>query len=115
MKDAELVELDLPEGGTVLVRAHQVAAEEDFDGDGPANVGLREALSFSAVSSALRGVAMDVHRGVAAAAPDVVEVEFGFELALKGSRLVCLLVDGDTKATIRVRMEWQKGATAERQ
>ncbi|MER5473066.1 CU044_2847 family protein [Streptomyces sp. NPDC002685] len=108
MKDTELVELDLPEGGTVLVRAHQVADEEDGSGDGPTNVGLRETLSFSAVSSALRGVATDVHRGVAAAKPDSVEVEFGFELALKGSRLVCLLVDGDTKATIRVRLQWQK-------
>ncbi|ALC19577.1 CU044_2847 family protein [Streptomyces pristinaespiralis] len=112
MKDAEIVELDLPGGGTVLVRAGQVhgdTAAEDFD-EGPANVGLREALSFSAVSSTIRGVAAEVHRALEAAAPDVAEVELGFEMALKGSRMVCLLVDSEAKATIRVRLEWHKDA-----
>ncbi|MGX6744810.1 CU044_2847 family protein [Streptomyces peucetius] len=114
MKDAEIVELDLPGGGRVLVRASQVhgdTAAVEFD-EGPANVGLREALSFSAVSSAIRGVASEVHRALETAAPDVAEVELGFEMALKGSRMVCLLVDSEAKATIRVRLEWHKGAPA---
>ncbi|TYK53129.1 CU044_2847 family protein [Actinomadura decatromicini] len=109
--DACFVELDLPDGGSVLVRASQV----DPDGldEGPSNIGVKEALSFSSVTSALRGVAADVHRAVKAVEPDVAEVEFGFELAVKNSRVVCLLVDGEGKATLKVRLEWKKGGNGE--
>ncbi|QIP83691.1 hypothetical protein GLX30_06010 [Streptomyces sp. Tu 2975] len=113
MQDADVVELDLPDGGTVLVRAqHLHRAQDEEDDQGPSNVGLRDALSFSTVSTAIRGVAAEVHRAVASVGPDVAEVELGFEVALKGSRLVCLLADAETKATIRVRLEWQKNASA---
>jgi hypothetical protein len=111
VEDTEFVELDLPEGGTVLVRAQQVSGNEGTGG--PTDVGLRQALSFSSVSSTLRGIASEVHSAVETAKPEVVELEFGFELAMKGSRLVCLLVDGDAKATIRVRLEWRRGSGAD--
>ncbi|MER5464584.1 CU044_2847 family protein [Streptomyces sp. NPDC002668] len=112
MKHAEVVELDLPGGGAVLVHALPLSAggdELDREASGPSNVGLREALSFSAVSTALRGVAASIHDGVKAVKPDVVEAEFGFEFAMKGSQLICLLADGEAKATLRVRLEWQNG------
>ncbi|MFE4060727.1 CU044_2847 family protein [Streptomyces sp. NPDC059096] len=108
MENSEIVELELPDGGGVHLRAERILPAADTESEGPSNVGLRQALSFSTVSTALRGVAAEVHRAIATATPDVAEVEFGFEVALKGSRVVCLLVDGDTKATIKVRMEWHK-------
>ncbi|MET9669665.1 CU044_2847 family protein [Streptomyces sp. NPDC006475] len=115
MEHAEVVELQLPGGGAVLVRALTVAAgvdELDTGGGGPSNVGLREALSFTAVSTALRGVATSIHDAFGAVKPDLVEAEFGFEFAMKGSQLVCLLVGGEAKATLRVRLEWQNGSAA---
>ncbi|WP_327393912.1 CU044_2847 family protein [Streptomyces phaeochromogenes] len=116
MEHAEVVELQLPGGGAVLVRALPVAAGlDDLDNDGgPSNVGLREALSFNAVSTALRGVATTVQDAFQAVKPDVVEAEFGLEFALKGSQMVCLLVGGEAKATLRVRLEWQNGSVSGR-
>ncbi|MBT2206475.1 MULTISPECIES: CU044_2847 family protein [Actinomadura] len=111
MGESRTVELELPEGGSVLVRAEQV----DGGGrGGPANIGVKEALSFSAVGSALRGVAAEVHRAVAAVRPDVAEVEFGLEIAVKNSKVMCLLVDGETKATLKVRLEWNANGKSDR-
>ncbi|WP_242902798.1 CU044_2847 family protein [Actinomadura terrae] len=110
MGDSTTVELQLPEGGSVLVRAEQV----DGGRGGPANIGVKDALSFSAVSSALRGIAAEVHRAVAAVRPDVAEVEFGLEVAVKNSKVMCLLVDGETKATLKVRLEWNANGKSDR-
>jgi Trypsin-co-occurring domain 1 len=115
VEDTEFVELELPEGGTIAVRAQQVIGDGAGGHEGPTNVGVREALSFSTVSSAMQGVAAEVHRAIETVKPDAVQVEFGFELALKGSRLVCLLADGDAKATIKVRLEWGKNSAADGQ
>ncbi|MEU1268523.1 CU044_2847 family protein [Streptomyces sp. NPDC005799] len=115
MKDAEVVELELPDGGTLLVRALPVWAvgdEMDHHDGGPTNIGLREALSFTAVSAAVQGVATTVQDALQSVRPDVVETEFGLEFALKGSQLVCLLVGGEAKATLRVRLEWQNGSVS---
>jgi hypothetical protein len=89
-----------------MARVQQIG--DDVDGNGtPSDIGLHEA-SFSTVASALRGVAVDVHRAVQAVSPTVAEIEVGSEMAMKGSRLVCLLVEGDAKASLGVRLEWRK-------
>ncbi|MCZ4603716.1 CU044_2847 family protein [Streptomyces sp. Lzd4kr] len=116
MRDGEVVELQLPDGGALLVRALPVpSSRDDLDHDdgGPTNIGLREALSFTAVSTAVRGVATTVQDALQTVKPDVVEAEFGLQFALKGSQLVCLLVDGEATATLRVRLEWQNGSVAD--
>jgi hypothetical protein len=82
---------------------------EDAAGGGPSNIGLKEAMSFGAVTSTLRGVAANVHEAVKAVEPDVASVDFGFELAVKGGRVMCLLTDGSAKAAFNVRLEWRKG------
>jgi len=114
MTDAEVVELEFPDGGALLVRALPISVGDELDCDdvGPSNIGLREALSFTAVSSALRGVAVTVQDALQSVRPDVVEAEFGLEFALKGSQLVCLLVGGEATATLRVRLEWQNGSVS---
>ncbi|MFA1544596.1 CU044_2847 family protein [Actinomadura monticuli] len=110
MDESGTVELKLPDGGSVLVRPERV---DDGTGGGPSNIGLKDALSFSAVSSTLRGVAAEVHRAVKAVEPDVAEVEFGFEIAVKNSKVMCLLVDAESKATFKVRLEWNKNGRSE--
>ena len=104
----EIVELELPDGGVVLVRAEQVGEV----GDGPTDIGFRD-LSFSSVGSTLRGIALEVHDAIKAAQPDTAEVELGLELAVKGSTLVCLLADAEGTASLKVRLEWQKGRRAD--
>jgi hypothetical protein len=102
MSAVEIVEVSLPDEGALLVRAERIGAEAD----GPLDVGLRDFLSFADVSAALRGIATEVHGALQAGRPDVVEVEFGLDFGLKGSHLLALLVDADSKASIRVRLEW---------
>lgn len=106
MTETQVVELALPGGGSVLVYAENVGSGTYEDG--PADVGFRETLSFSAISSTVRGVATDIHEALKSIEPDVTEVEFGLDLAMKGSKVVCLLVDGEAKATLKVRLEWRK-------
>jgi Trypsin-co-occurring domain 1 len=102
VSEVEIVEVGLPDDGALLVRAERVGAEDD----GPSDVSLREFLSFSDVSAAIRGIAKEVHSAVQAVRPEVVTVEFGLDFGLKGSHLLALLVDADSKASIRVRLEW---------
>lgn len=106
MMEPEIVELALPDGGCILVRTEKIGGARG--GGGPEDVGFKDALSFSTVSATVRGVATDIRQALKSVEPDVTEVEFGLELAIKGSKLVCLLVDGETKATLKVRMEWRK-------
>ncbi|MFD6294055.1 CU044_2847 family protein [Streptomyces sp. NPDC060235] len=118
VSEHESVELVLPDGALVVVQAARLPASEqidelDRDGSGPVNVGLREALSFSSVSTAMRGVAGEIHRAFQTAKPDVAEVEFGFDFAMKGSQLLCVLLDGEAKASIRVRLEWRNPASGD--
>ncbi len=107
MADTEPVELELASGGRILVRAEQMGSVK-----GPADIGLRDALrdtlSFATVSEALRGIASDLRDAIKAVQPDSAEVEFGLDVAIKGSQLACLLVDGGATASIRVRLEWDK-------
>jgi hypothetical protein len=103
MAESELVELRLPGEAAILVRAERV---ESLD-TGPTDVKLRDALSFSNVSGALRAISTEIHGALQAAKPDVVEVEFGLELGIKGSTLLAVLVDAGGKASLRVRLEWR--------
>ena len=102
MADAQPIEVELAGGGKILVLAEQVGSK------GPADIGLRDALSFRTVSEALRGIASDLRDAIKAVQPDTAEVEFGLDVAIKGSQLACLLVGGGATASIRVRLEWDK-------
>ena len=100
MGGAEVVAVNLDDGTQLLVRA------ERFDSSGPSDVGLRKLLSFSQVKASVRGIAKELHEAVESAKPDVVTVELGFELAVKGSALLAVIADAESNASIRVRLEW---------
>jgi hypothetical protein len=117
---AEVVELELPDGTPMLVRAMRVPEDEwessdaglggpsDVGLDGPADVALGRP-SFKLVTRTVQGVATELHKALRAAAPDKVTVELGFDLAVKGSALVALVADGGAHATIKVKLEWGAG------
>jgi len=119
----EVVELMLPDGTPVLVRAELVEdvkrrtpdyegpADSGFGGqsgagfDGPADVGLGS-HSFELMTKTVRGVAGELHKALQAVSPDHVSVEIGFDLAIEGSQLVALVVSGGVHAALKVRLEW---------
>ena len=122
----EVVELRLPDGTPLLVQAVLVEEVEwrstdgaDYEGpsdsgfgrssgaglDRPSDVGMAS-YSFELMTKTVRGVAGELHRALQAVSPDRVSVEIGFDLALKGSQLVALVVSGGVHAALKVRLEW---------
>jgi hypothetical protein len=122
----EVVELTLPDGTPVLVRAERVkestrrpADDADSDGpadsgaggpadtgfDGPSDVGLED-YSFELVTKTVRGITGELHKALKAVSPDRVSVEVGFDLALKGNHLIALVVSGGVHASLKVKLEW---------
>jgi hypothetical protein len=115
--DTEVVELALPDGTPMLVRAIKVPEDERGPSDaglrGPADAGsggpsdvLLGRPSFKFVTQTVRGVATELHKALEAASPDKVTVELGFDLAVKGTALVALVADGGAHASIKVMLEW---------
>lgn len=122
----EVVELALPDGTPVLIRAERVkesarrpADGADYEGpadsgdggpsgtgfDGPSDVGLED-FSFELVTKTIRGVTGELHKALKAVSPDRVSVEVGFDLAVKGNQLIALVVSGGVHASLKVRLEW---------
>jgi NTP-dependent ternary system trypsin peptidase co-occuring protein len=122
----EVVELTLPDGTPVLVRAERVqeSMRRSADGngrggpadsgaygpadtgfDGPSDVGRVE-YSFELVTRTVRGITGELHKALKAVSPDRVSVEVGFDLALKGNHLIALVVSGGVHASLKVKLEW---------
>ena len=104
MGDTEIVEVSLPDGTRLLVRAERIGEAAQ----GPADVGLRDFLSFSHVTASVRGIAAELHQALQTASPDVVAVDLGFDLAIKGSQVLALVADGGAHAAMSVRLEWHR-------
>jgi hypothetical protein len=110
MSGSETIEVVLPDDARLLIRATKVEDADlvqiDGEDDGPADVALRDYLHFRHVTSSVRMVATELHKALQAAKPDVVSVDLGFDLAVKGSQLLAMIVDAGTHATINVHLEW---------
>ena len=99
--DSTIVEVELPNGATALVQAREVEDE----GATKTSFGR---LSLDDVSETLEGVADSIRSAVAAAAPTKVSVELGIELAVKAGILVGLIVDGESKGSLTITLEWER-------
>lgn len=112
--DTEIIELSLPDGTPLLVRAERIGEKEAEEQDGgPADIGFFQIRSFSGVTATVRGVATELHKALEAVSPDLVSVELGFDLAVKGSQVIALVADAGAKASIRVRLEWRGSSSEE--
>jgi Trypsin-co-occurring domain 1 len=102
MAETDIAEVAFPDGSLMLVTAQRVGA----GAQGPSDVGLKQALDFSAITSAVRGIVGELHSALETAKPNEVSIEFGFDFAVKGSQVVALLVDGGVSASVKMRLEW---------
>lgn len=99
--DSTLVEVELPNGASALVEARKVEDE------GAAKTSFGR-LSLDDVSDTLEGITESIRSAVAAVAPTKVSVEFGMELAIKSGTLVGLIVDGESKGSLTITLEWER-------
>ncbi|MET9896167.1 CU044_2847 family protein [Streptomyces sp. NPDC006465] len=98
---ARLVEIELPNGATGLVRVRE------FDGSGARKVGWEDRFDFTGVAETLEGVADALRTSLSRARPNKVTVELGVELAIKSGKLTGLLVEGEGKGALNVTLEWE--------
>jgi hypothetical protein len=101
----ELVQVELPDGQVVWALVADA---------GPRDVAAgRGILGTKGLVEAIRGVGMNVRRGLADMAPDEVAVEFGLELAVHEGSVVAALVGFGGNATLKVTMGWKKAEPAD--
>jgi hypothetical protein len=97
-----VVEVELPNGATTLVRAVEV------DGIGATKTALRDKFKFDEVADTLEGITEAIKATLAKVTPDRVSVELGIELALKAGKLTALIVEGEGKGALTVTLEWER-------
>ena len=96
-----VVEVELPNGATALVRARE------FEGRGARKVGWEDRFDFKGVAETLEGIADALRSSLAKARPSNVTVELGVELAVKSGKLTGLIVEGEGKGSLTVTLEWE--------
>ena len=105
--DDGLVEITLPNGQMML------ASVTRRDPGGPQDVGFGHPKTFDAVTETLQGIGTAIIGALDNVKPSRASVEFGLELAVKGGKLVSVFVDADTKASLKVVLEWERGRGGE--
>lgn len=100
------VQLELPTGETIWARVSV---------DGPQNVssdGFKHLLDVEDLSRTVRGISVNLREAVSGLAPDEVEVEFGLELALKSGKLISMLAEAGTTASVKITLAWRETESA---
>jgi hypothetical protein len=100
--DTRVVEVELPNGATTLVRAVEV------EGIGATKTGLRDKFKFDEVAETLEGITDAIKATLDKVAPGRVTVELGIELALKSGKLTALIVEGEGRGALTVTLEWER-------
>ena len=102
--DYRVIEVELPNGTSVLVRA------AELDGGGGATKTSRAGkFDFGDVAGTLEGLSNAIKGSFTRAAPGKVSVELGIELVVKSGALTALLVEGEGKGSLTVTLEWGGG------
>ena len=100
------VEVALPNGANVLIRA--TILDETEDDELARKVAFGDRWAITEVTSALEGFTDAVRSAVSKASPDEVTVEMGVEVCVKAGRLTALIAEGGGTATFKVTLAWGK-------
>lgn len=94
------INVELPNGATMVVRAH--GADQ-----GATDVGGLGALPFAQVRDSVEGLSKTILDAIRAAAPSEATIELGLDLQLESGKLTSVLVDGSAAATLRITLCWR--------
>jgi len=103
---SKLVVLEFSDKSTMLAEIDEIeGTETDVT---PQLAGSKPTVDFAIISKTIQNVAKEVHDALDKVAPDSTEVEFGLDLSGSTGALTTLLVKGDAKASLKIKMRWEK-------
>jgi Trypsin-co-occurring domain 1 len=91
------VKVTLANGATMHVEAAVIGGEQEVS---------FEQLSFKGVSEAIEGISQSVMQALKKVAPSKVSVELALEVGIDEGALTALLVKVDSKANLKIKLEW---------
>ncbi|PKW18602.1 CU044_2847 family protein [Saccharopolyspora spinosa] len=101
---SEVVQVRLPSGEVVWAR---VAVDDEA---GPVDVGFADGggiRDLEGLTETVSGVASTIRKGLRHVQPDDVTVQFGIEVSGKTGKIVSVLAEAGSKATLTVTLAWK--------
>lgn len=82
---------------TVMVEARDLGGEQDVS-----------TLSFQGVTDTIEAVTQALATSINKVKPDKATLEIGFDIAVESGKLTTLIVDGSSKANLKLTLQWGK-------
>ena len=82
---------------TVMVEAKDLGGEQDVS-----------TLSFQQVTDTIEAVTEAIATSIDKVKPDKATVEIGFDITVKSGKLTTLIVEGSSKANLKLTLQWGK-------
>lgn len=82
---------------TVMVEARDLGGEQDVS-----------TLSFEGVTDTIEAVTQALATSINKVKPDKATLEIGFDIAVESGKLTTLIVDGSSKANLKLTLQWGK-------
>ena len=82
---------------TVMVEARDLGGEQDV-----------ATLSFEGVTDTIEAVTQALATSINKVKPDKATLEIGFDIAVESGKLTTLIVDGSSKANLKLTLQWGK-------
>ncbi len=80
---------------TVMVEAKDFGGEQDVS-----------TLSFQQVTDTIEAVTQMIATSINNVKPDKATVEIGFDISVKSGKLTTLIVEGSSKANLKLTLQW---------
>lgn len=92
-----IIPVKVNNGITVMVEAKDFGGEQDVS-----------TLSFQQVTDTIEAVTEAIATSIEKVKPDIATVEIGFDITVKSGKLTTLIVEGSSKANLKLTLQWGK-------
>jgi hypothetical protein len=102
MAETQLIQARMPDGKTIAMQVTAISGPVQYE----TRVGTNLPHNFSEVMDSLESISRTIYDVVQKVAPKKASVEFGIEIAAEPGKLTALLVQGEGKASLKIKLEW---------
>lgn len=92
-------EVSLKDGSTFYIEVESEVGFEDVSMD---------KVNFTEACKNIKQIGSEIYEVLKELAPQKGSVEFGVELGVESGKLISILVNGSGKATLNIKLEWEK-------